>query len=119
MSLTEKTHAGGFIMSEAEGKRSRENVTLLSGQNLYPGAILGKITSGGKYTAYDNAASDGSQAVAGILLGRGDASSADLAVAIIARDAEVNGDELDWGTETGVDITAGVADLLALGIIVR
>lgn len=119
MSLSEHTHNGDFLMSEAAGKRSRENVTLASGQNLYAGAVLGKITSGGKYTALDQGASDGSQTAAGILLNRGDASSADLAVAIIARHAEVNGDQLQWGSESAAEVTTGTAELLTLGIIVR
>lgn len=117
--LTEKTHTGGFLMSEAAGKRSRENVTLASGQDLYPGAVLGKITATGKYAEYNNAASDGTQVAAGILYGRGDASAADLAVTLIARHAEVNGHELLWGSQSGAAFTAGVADLLAIGIIVR
>lgn len=117
--LTEKTHAGGFLMSEAEGKRSRENVTLISGQDLYPGAVLGKITVGGKYTAYADAASDGSEVAAGILYGRGDATGGDLAVAIIARDAEVNGYELLWGSESPTEVTEGITELATLGIIVR
>lgn len=44
MSLTETTHAGGFILSEANGNRSRSNGTLISGQDLAAGAVLGKIT---------------------------------------------------------------------------
>jgi hypothetical protein len=44
MSFTETTHAGGFILSEANGNKSRENGTLLSGQNLAAGAVLGRIT---------------------------------------------------------------------------
>lgn len=119
MSLTEKTHAGGFIMSEAEGKRSRDNVTIASGQNLYAGAVLGKITSGGKYTAINQGASDGSQTAVAILIGRCDASAADTAAAVINCDAEVNGDELDWGSESPTEVTTGVAELLAVGIKVR
>jgi hypothetical protein len=34
---------------------------------LFPGTILGKITSGGKYGPYDGSASDGRQQPAGIL----------------------------------------------------
>jgi len=117
--LTEKTHAGGFLISEADGKRSRENVTLASGQDLHPGAVLGKITSGGKYTAINQGASDGSQTAAGVLYGRGDASAADLEVAIIARDAEVNGNELQWGSESPTEVTTGITELASLGIIVR
>lgn len=44
MALTETTHAGGYIISEAAGNRSRENGTLISGQDLPAGAVLGKIT---------------------------------------------------------------------------
>lgn len=41
---TEAIHPGEFILSEAEGYRSRENVTVLSGQNLVAGAVIGKAT---------------------------------------------------------------------------
>lgn len=44
MSLTETTHAGGYILSEPDGNRGRVNGTLISGQNLAAGAVLGKIT---------------------------------------------------------------------------
>jgi len=36
-------------------------ITLVSGQNLSRGAVLGKITSGGKYTLSLSASSDGSE----------------------------------------------------------
>lgn len=117
--LTEKTHAGAFLMSELDGHGSRDNITIVSGQTLVAGAVLGKITSGGKYAAYNNQASDGTQAAAGILYAYTDASAGDLPAVIINMDAEVNGHLLDWGTETGADTTAGIADLLALGIKVR
>jgi Bacteriophage lambda head decoration protein D len=42
--LTETVHAGGFLVSEANGNRSRDAGTLISGQNLVAGAVLGKIT---------------------------------------------------------------------------
>lgn len=43
MALTETTHAGGFILSEANGNRSRENGVLNSGQNCVAGEVLGRI----------------------------------------------------------------------------
>lgn len=43
MALTETTHAGGFILSEANGNRSRENGVLNAGQHLTAGAVLGRI----------------------------------------------------------------------------
>lgn len=117
--LIEGRHAGEFLMSEAPGQRSRENVTIASGQDLPAGAVLGKLTSGGKYVEYNNGLSDGSQTAVGVLISPCDASAGDVEAAIIARDAEVNGDCLEWGSESATDITAGVVDLLAAGIVVR
>lgn len=47
MSLTEKLHPSGFIVSEGEGNISRDNGVLISGQNLLAGTVLGKITLAG------------------------------------------------------------------------
>lgn len=44
--LTEARHAGGFIVSEANGYRSREKITVLSGQDLAAGAVLGAVNTG-------------------------------------------------------------------------
>lgn len=117
--FTEGLHDGSFIMSEAQGKRSRENVVLVSGQDLPAGAVLGQISSGGKYTALDQAASDGSQTAAGILINATDASTADTPVAIIRRDAEVNLYQLDWGTQSQTEQDTGIEELENLGIICR
>lgn len=117
--ITETSHTGSCLLSQASGHRSFDNVTLVSGQDLAANTVLGKITSGGKYTAYDNAASDGSEAAAGILYAATDATDGDVVTAVIIRDAEVNGEELVWPDDSPTDITAGIADLKALGIIVR
>lgn len=42
MPLTEKAHAGGFILSLANGQRSLDNITVLSGQNLVGGTVIGR-----------------------------------------------------------------------------
>ena len=60
--LQEGRYAGEFIVSEGNGKISRETITVLSGQNLQAGAVLGKVTASGKYKALDPAAVDGSEA---------------------------------------------------------
>ena len=116
---TEAVHAEEFLISEANRFRSRENITIVSGQNLAAGAVVGKITAGGKYAIYANGASDGTQAAAGVLCQAVDASLADKAGAIIIRDAEVDGDLLGWGANDSTGITAGIADLAALNIHVR
>lgn len=38
--FTEARHAGEFILSEASGKRSRENVTISAEQDIAPGSLL-------------------------------------------------------------------------------
>jgi hypothetical protein len=52
-------------------------VTLLSGQNLTRGSVIGRITSGGKYILSLSAASDGSQTPDLILAEDCDASAGD------------------------------------------
>jgi hypothetical protein len=209
MSLTETTHAGGFILSEANGNRSRENGTLNSGEDLQAGTVLGRLLTGtvaedagntgdgvvgavtfganaeigvytltgktesadagtfsvltpsgnalpdltvaaayasshinltvadgaadwdigdiititvaaGDYTQFDQDGTDGSQIAAGILYAGVDASDADTACVVGARDATVISDELTWPS----DITAGEqaiaeAQLEARGIFLR
>lgn len=118
--FTEDLHAGGFIASEANGTRSRETITIVSGQNLKAGAVVGKITASGKYAAYDNAAENGTEAAAGVLFAAVDASDADAAGVIVARDAEVVESSLVFAAgQDATAQTAAIADLAALGIIAR
>lgn len=44
--LHEGQHTGEFIVTEANGSLSRDAVTVLSGQNLQPGHVLGKVAAG-------------------------------------------------------------------------
>jgi len=71
--------------------------TLISGQNLARGAVLGRITSSGKYTLSLSASSDGSQNPAAILAEATDASSADKACLIYPA-GEFNANSLTFGT---------------------
>ncbi|MCK9468487.1 MAG: head decoration protein [Porticoccaceae bacterium] len=117
--LTENPHAGGFILSIANGNRSFENVTLRSGEDLQAGTVLG-VDSNGDYAALDTGSSDGTESAAGILFAPSDASAGDLLVAAVVRDAEVNGHELVWpeGISDG-DKNTAIGELAALGIVVR
>lgn len=120
MALTESLRPGEFIIAEANGSISREEVTVVSGQNLVAGTVVGKITASGKYTAYDDDNADGSSTAAGILYAAVDASAADKPGVIIARHAEVDDSLLTWAaTNDAGDKTAGKADLAALTIILR
>lgn len=116
--LTEPRHAGEFILSEAEGQRSRETVTIASGHEVEAGTVLGKITSGGKYAPYANGLSDGTQVAYAVSINHVDATSADTPAAVIQRDAEVIAACLTIAGSPG-DIAAAKVDLAAVGIIVR
>lgn len=113
--LTQGIQPGEFLLSEANGERSRENVTVTvaGAVALGSGTLLGKITATGKYIKYLDGASDGSQAVAAILLNPLAGVNGDYKCAVFVRDCEVIGSML-----TGSDAN-GLADLKALGIIVR
>jgi hypothetical protein len=218
MSLSENAHPAQFLLSEAGdgSQRSRDNITVLSGENLKAGHVVGKKivaptvgatvadagntgngtitgnaigTNGGaqrgdyravcvqpganvgtfsvfdpsgkylgeatvavlfdnqikftindgatdfiagdgftisvtagtfKYREYNPANTDGTQRPVGILYADVDATAADAAGAIIAREAEVRGADLVWfsGATAAQETTAGDA-LAKLGIIVR
>lgn len=123
-SKTEGRYTGEFILSEAPGSRSRDNVvvTVGAGVTLKAGQALGKITASGKYVPYNNAAADGSQAVAGILyaeLSNAGGAPADVAGVIVNTDAEVRSADIEWNGQDAAAQTAGLADLLALGIKAR
>lgn len=97
------------------GDYSRDAVTILSGQNLASGAVLGKVTASGKYKAYAAAATDGSQTVAGILVAAVDASGGDTPGVAIVRHAIVADTNITY-TGTKATVEAG---LKALGIVPR
>lgn len=104
-----------FILSEANGQRSRENgvlaattVALLAGQLLTLGGD-------GKYVAYAGPGADPEAPIAAdaILYANVPASDADQQIVVIARDAEV-ASQLLIALDAG-----GEAALAANGIIVR
>jgi Bacteriophage lambda head decoration protein D len=118
--LQEGRYAGEFLVSEGNGRISREIITVLSGETLQAAAVLGKVTASGKYKALDPAAVDGSEVAAGILYDAVDASAADAEGVAIVRMAEVNAAELVWpaGISSGEQTTA-LGELAALSIIAR
>jgi hypothetical protein len=120
--LIEGKHAGGFLIWEVLRDYTRETVTIASGAGkLSPGTVLGKITTGGKYTGLATGATNGSQNAAGILWDKADATDADAASVVILRGpAIVNRHEIilpEGATEA--QITAATTALAALGIILR
>jgi hypothetical protein len=112
--LVETRHTGEYLISEAEGTLSREQVVVTqSGAAILSGTLMGKITASGKYIPYLDGAVDGSQACAGILYSHLPAATGDIKAVLHVRLAEVATADL-----TGVDAN-GTADLKALNIILR
>jgi hypothetical protein len=118
--LTEKRKDGHGLASEANGARSREVVVIESGQNLEPGAVLGKVTGTGEYKEYNPANGDGSETAVAVLYSRADATLAALEAVAVVRDAEYDEDALVWfaGASVG-QIDTGIGELAAQEIIAR
>lgn len=110
--LNETIHQGEFLVSEANGKRSRATVTVtVSGAAKWlSGTVLGKITATGKYVKYDEAGTDdGRRVAAAILWNELDPVAGDVKAVVIDQDAEVIEAKL-----TGIDAN-GKVDLAAKG----
>jgi hypothetical protein len=120
--LTMGPRAWEFLLSEAEGQRSRENGVLAEGQNLTAGTVLQLDGDGNlvAFTAALNTGGDIIDAAIGILGANVDATDADTPCAYIARDAEVKLPYLTWPAETtGGGQKQGMVDgLYALGIVI-
>lgn len=120
--LSETQHAGGFLVWEVLRDFTRETVTLAAGSGkLLPGTVLGKVTTGGKYTVLAPGATNGSQNAAGVLWAAADASDADRAAVVIVRGpAILNQSELTLPEGiTEAQMTSLTTALTALGIVLR
>ena len=87
--FTEGQHAAEFLVSEAAGTRSRETGTLLSGQDLEAGAVLGKVAKG----------------AASIVAAAGNTGSGSIAAATVGAGAKVGAYRvycIEPGTNAGV-----------------
>lgn len=120
--LTETNHAGGFLVWEVLRDYTRDTVTIASGAGkLEAGTVLGKLSSGGKYTPLSPGASNGSQTAAGILWASVDATSEDATGVILLRGpAIVNRSEVLFAsTATEAQVASATTTLAALGILLR
>ncbi len=118
--LTEGPRNAGYLVSEANGTRSREVVTLEAGHIYLPGAVLGKVTATDKYGPLNPAGNDGSEKAAAVLYAGVDATDADKPGVVTARDSEVQASELIYPAGiTPEQTTTALADLAALGIVAR
>ena len=112
-------HSHEFIMSEANGTRSRlVGVVTAPADGLAAGTVMGRLTSDGTYVAYDAGGSNGSEVAAGVLLNP--ASEGTTSNVIFARDGEVAQNALTYPDgANAAAITAINTALEGLGIFVR
>jgi hypothetical protein len=113
-----------FLLSEANGARSRESGIVKSGQGkLKAGTVVQfDVSAPTKFVVADGVLHNGALAtpVAGIIAHDVDATSGDVEVPYIARDAEVIDAFLVYPAETsGGEKAATMKSLKALGIAVR
>ena len=113
----EGPHAQQFILDEANGQRSRDNIEVAEGQEFLPGAIL--AGGAGGYTVWTGGAAAGGLAIA--MYGAKREAGADVVkISAITRDAEVNRHAMPWpdGTDDA-DMAAAAVELAKQGIILR
>ncbi|PHQ72386.1 MAG: head decoration protein [Sneathiella sp.] len=122
--LTEGRHTGEFILTESNGKRSRDNVTVAftAAGKLAAGTVMGKITLTDKWKPHEDGASDGSETAAGILYDNVAAEAAsDVVAVMITRDMEAKRGALEWdaSVNTTAKEDAAITELAAFGIVIR
>lgn len=122
--LTEDRFSGAahYIVSEANGYRSREQVVIASGSGvLKAGTVLGKVTASGKYAPYNPTLATGVETAVAILYEGCDATAEDVRRTATARDTEIHAEVLQWGAGVTTDQhkTDALTDLAGSGIIAR
>lgn len=121
--FSESNRIGDVVKREFEPLLNRESVVIATGaaQNLKVGTVLGRITASGKYVLHDNAAADGSQNAAAVLLEDANAVAADApAIALVRGPAVVADGALIF--KAGISApnrAAAITALGALGIVAR
>ena len=112
----------GDLLKYEEGLHySREQNTVAVGQNLELGAVVGRVTATGKLKRLDPAATDGTEDVAGILLGAVDATLVERDDALLlVRHAIVASHAVVWPAAiTPEQKAAATAALETRGILIR
>jgi hypothetical protein len=118
--LNEGTHTAEFILSEANGHRSRGNAWLADPVTVRVGQPLRKTAEattdkGATYVV----ATAGAQCDALAIYAGVSSSGNDLRISVLERDAEVNGRLISWGSLSTAEQIAGATQLATKGIIVR
>jgi hypothetical protein len=119
--LHEPVHLSDLLKYEAPNLYSRDEVIVAAGQSLVLGAVVGRITATGEIVALDPTANDGRENVAGVLIEAVVTAATERKRSVIlSRHALVFGGSLVLPTTlTSEQTTAALAQLTALGIVVR
>ena len=119
--ITNYLTLGDLLKYEEENLYSRNQVTVVSGQNLKLGTVIGRVSATQKVKALDPSATDGSEVAAGVVLQSIDASAAEKTNGlIVSRQAIVADHALVWPVAiTTEEKTAAIAQLEAIGVLVR
>ncbi len=128
--VSEGKRTAEFLVSEANGYRSRAEVTVAVPANttLPAGRVMALLTSGGSagdYVPHDEDGTDnGTRDPRAVLydnLVNDTGAAVDMTATVIIRDAEVNAAHLthDAARTTDAHIADDLADLAAFGIIAR
>ncbi|MBN8214285.1 MAG: head decoration protein [Xanthomonadales bacterium] len=119
--LHEPVHLSDLLKYEAPNLYSRDEVIVAAGQTLALGAVVGRVTATHEIVVLDPTANDGREAVAGVLIEAVvTARNERKRSVIVSRHALVFGGALVLPTTlTSEQTTAALAQLTALGIVVR
>ena len=118
--LTQHQAPTEFILSEANGQRSRGNAYLADPVMVYSGSLL-KQTAPATQNAPPTyvLAAAGADADAIALYGGTSVPVDGLRISVLVRDAEVNKHCITWAPLAGAEIDAAIAQLATKGIICR
>lgn len=118
--LEDSPGAGHFILSEANGYRSRQRVNFGPDQTIKAGQLYGVITASKLAVKLAPGAADGSQTAAGIAFDDVVTTTAAVEGVGIERDAEVAQVRLIWDPAvTEPQKVAALATLAGKGVIAR
>jgi hypothetical protein len=119
--LQEPNTLGDLLKYEAPNLYSRDEVLVGAGQTLALGAVVGRVTATREIVALDPTASDGREAVAGVLIEAIVTTATERRRSVIvARHATVFGGALVLPASLTTEQTAAaLAQLAALGVLVR
>ncbi len=120
--LTQPPSMGDALKYELNPNYTRETITLLEGMNYPVGSVLGRVTLSGKYTLASHGGSDGAETATAVLLYDVDATLADAVGVVLARGPAILSRAAlvyDGTVDDGAKITAKLAELKTLGILVR